>query len=162
MSSRIQGKPILSTPVRTADAAGSKIVGGTGAIDSRFGGSDGRTICIEDTGTRLPFVAGMGLWLPPLPVPAEGSCPKSEFSKSLGAGKTPGIFPFGGGRGLFVSRVGKASKASVVTMSACVRSDALCARPDRRDLSHLNKCSGAPFAEDGKIRAGSRSCRKFS
>jgi hypothetical protein len=129
--------------------------------ESLLGGSDGRTICMEETGTKLPLVAGIGFRLPPLPVPGEGSCPKSESSKSFGADRTPWILIFGGGTGLFVRRAGNASQASAATMTACVRIDALCARLVRGDFSHRNECRGAPFAEEGKMRVGSRSWRKF-
>src|SRR5689334_22816060 len=90
VSSRIQGSPILFTEVSMGGAAGSRIVGGTGTIDSRLGGSEGLTIWIDETGTKLPVVVGIGVRPPPLPLPSLGWRLRSTSRRSRGAGRIPG------------------------------------------------------------------------
>src|SRR5437016_3304168 len=55
-----------------------------------------------------------------------------------------------------------AASTSAVIMTACVSREALWARPDRGDLSQCRACSGAPLADQGKIRAGENACLEFS
>src|SRR5690349_3902812 len=123
VSSRIQGSPILFTGVSIGGAAGSRIVGGTGTIDSRLGGSEGRTICIEDTDTRLPVVAGIGVFPPPLPLPSEGLRTVMAAQRSRGV-RTVGILPPGGVGGVRW-RTGIVSKRRAAILAACVTSEAL-------------------------------------
>ena len=161
VSSRIQGRPILFTGVSTASAAGSGIVGGTGMTDSRLGGREGLTTWMDDTGTRLPVVAGIGVFPPPLPLPSAGLRPRITFRRSPGTRTSPPGSPRRMGLG-FGLRGWTAASTSAAIMTACVSREALWARPDRGDLCQSSACSGAPLADQGKIRAGENACLKFS